>query len=113
MMAMTLKQQNELTLRKLELQMIEDYFSKEARDNRKQYGQKSSGQMKAILKKYDFEKWMTVVWDDSKTKEFEEALNKLYTISVPFSVKITKNIGVTRGREGYYSWKVKDTDYIW
>jgi hypothetical protein len=55
---MTLKQQNELILKKIELQMIEDYFSKESRDSRKQHGQKSSGQMKAVLRKYDFEKWL-------------------------------------------------------
>lgn len=109
---MTLKQQNELTLKKIELQMIEDYFSKEARDNRKQHSQKSSGQMLSLLKKYDFEKLVSVVWDEAKTKEFEEAMSKLYTFNIPFKVKVSKST-LTVAKQPYYSWKVKDTDYTW
>ncbi len=112
---MTLKQQNELTLKRIELQMIEDYFSKEARDNRKQHGQKSSGQMLAMLRKYDLTKWLRVVWDDSMTKEFKEALSTLYSATAPydFGIKESHIFSKLRGKEGYYSWKIKDTDHTW
>lgn len=100
---MTLKQQNELTLKRIELQMIEGYFSKEARDNRKQQGQKSSGQMTAILRKYDFEKWLHVTFDDSMTKEFKEALNNLFTYNISFSSKLIKD---SQGRPEF-TWKTE------
>ena len=99
---MTLKQQNELILKKIELQIIEDYFSKESRDNRKQHGQKSSGQMKAVLRKYDFEKWLHVTFDDSMTKEFAEAMSKLFTYNIPFSFKAVKD---SEGQPEF-TWKI-------
>jgi len=118
---MTLKQQNELILKKIELKMIEDYFSKESRDNRKQHGQKSSDQMKTVLLKYDFTEYLSVVWDDSKTKEFEEALGKLYSskavsllgVKDPsiFTTCTARNL--TIADQPYFSWKIKDTDYNW
>ena len=113
MMAMTLKQQNELTLKRIELQMIEDYFSKEARDNRKQHGQKSSGQMKAVLAKYDFTKYLSLEWNDSKTKEFEEALGKLWSSKAPslLGVKSSGIFATCIARtidQPLYEWKIKD-----
>lgn len=110
---MTLKQQNELILKKIELQMIEDYFSKDSRDNRKQHGQKSSGQMLSILRKYNLERLISVVWDEARTKEFEEAMSKLYTFNIPFTVKVSKSNGLTVADQPYYTWKIKDTDYNW
>jgi hypothetical protein len=109
MTAMTLKQQNELTLKKIELQMIEDYFSKESRDSRKQHGQKSSGQMKAVLRKYDFEKWLWVTFDDSMTKEFKEALNTLWTYNLPFSFKAVKD---SEGQPEF-TWKIAGQDNLY
>lgn len=100
---MTLKQQNELILKKIELQMIEDYFSKESRDNRKQHGQKSSGQMKAVLRKYDFEKWLWVTFDDSLTKEFIAAMNKLYSSNIPLFFKPSNDSEVQKE----FTWKTE------
>ncbi len=100
---MNLKQQNELTLKRIELQMIEDYFSKEARDNRKQHGQKSSGQMLSLLRRYDLEKLVLVALDEARTKEFEEAMSKLFTFNTSCKVKVSKST-LTVADQPYYSW---------
>lgn len=110
---MTLKQQNEITLKRIELQMIEDYFSKEVIKNRKQHGQKSSGQMLSLLKKYNLEQFVSVVWNEVKTKEFEEVLGKLYTLNSSFSVKISRHKGLTVVDKPHYSQKVNKTNYNW